>query len=67
MKVKKLGGGLALLGCTLGMGLCQPVQAAEYSGNPELLANHLMNLNRVMYKGEYNGTMVFTAQDKGQK
>lgn len=67
MKVKKLGGGLALLGCTLGMGLCQPVQAAEYNGNPELLANHLMNLNRVMYKGEYNGTMVFTAQDKGQQ
>ena len=64
MSRRKIRQGLLLLACVAGLGICQPVQAADYDNNTELLAIRLMNMNQEIYHGEYDGTLNFTAEDK---
>ncbi len=64
MSRRKIKREVLLLACMAGLGVCQPVQATDYDNNTELLAVRLMNMNREIYNGEYEGTLDFTAEDK---
>ncbi len=66
MDKRKISKGLALLACVVALALpVSEAHAADYTGNTELLALRLMNMNRDVYNGNQTVYETLSASDKG--